>query len=85
MRRLISFGTMGLLAILLAFCSVVLAQDKLKQMFPDSEVAWEKRFDGKITNFQVAKESGHIVVSSVEETIMEKETYLFETWWSHSF
>jgi len=66
MRRLISFGTMGLLAILLAFCSVVLAQDKLKQMFPDSEVAWEKRFDGKITNFQVAKESGHIVVSSVE-------------------
>jgi len=60
MRRLISFGTMGLLAILLAFCSVVLAQDKLKQMFPDSEVVWERKLEKGIASFAVAKASGDI-------------------------
>jgi hypothetical protein len=68
MRRFTLFGTvlLSLLATLLAFCSVVLAQDRLQEIFPGSEVSWEKRFDGKIRNFQVAKESGHVVVSSTE-------------------
>ena len=68
MRRLTSFGTvlLSVLAMLLVFCSVVLAQDRLQEMFPGSEVSWEKRFDGEIKGFEVAKESGHVVVSSVE-------------------
>ena|GEM_PF-2834936 len=71
MRRLISFGTMGLLAILLAFCSVVLAQDKLKQMFPDSEVVWERKLEKGIASFAVAKASGDIAAISVGNGEME--------------
>ncbi|HID28965.1 MAG TPA: hypothetical protein EYP19_03055, partial [Desulfobacterales bacterium] len=80
MHRLTSFGTgiLSVLAILLVFCSVVLAQDKLREMFPGSKVAWEKRPEKGVASFAVAKASGDIAIISIGKEGMEL-SYLDES------
>ncbi len=73
MRRFMLSGTviLSLLAVVLAFCSVVLAQDRLREMFPGSEIVWEKRFERGVASFSVAERSGNIAIVSTGEEEME--------------